>query len=97
MEQAARLVAKLPERRRLPVEFLFQSGLRIGEDVGLRWADADLGALRVHVRRSYYRRTMNPRKSRYGVRSVPVSLVSTPAEKPTSLVPDEALNGLVAG
>jgi integrase len=72
-EQAARLVAKLPERRRLLVEFLLQSGLRIGEAVALRWMDADLGALRIHVTRSYYRGTMNPPKSRYGVRSVPIS------------------------
>lgn len=31
------LVAKLPERRKLLVEFLLQSGLRIGEAVALRW------------------------------------------------------------
>jgi integrase len=43
------------------------------EAVALRWMDADLGALRIHVRRSYYRGTMNPPKSRYGVRSVPIS------------------------
>lgn len=72
-EQAQRLLRHVPERRRLLVEFLLQSGLRIGEAVGLRWSDADLGALRVHVRRSYYRGTMNPPKSRYGARSVPIS------------------------
>ena len=72
-EQAAKLVSKIPEQHQLLVEFLLQSGLRIGEAVGLRWSDADLGGLRIHVRRSYYRGTMNPPKSRYGARSIPIS------------------------
>ncbi len=58
-EQAERLIAKTPEQHQLLVEFLLQTGLRIGETVGLRWSDADLGALRVHVRRSRYRGMMN--------------------------------------
>ena len=72
-EQSARLVEQMPEQHRLLVEFLIQTGLRIGEAVGLRWSDADLGALRIHVRRSWYRGTMNPPECRYGLRSVPIS------------------------
>ncbi len=68
-----RLVAALPKRWRLLGEFLGETGLRIGEAVALTWADVDMGACRVRVRRRFYRGRFGPPKSRYGRRSVPIS------------------------
>ena len=71
--ELARLVQETPEDARLLVRFLAQTGLRIGELIALRWADVDLGARRVRVRRRLYKGTIDAPKSRYGVREVPIS------------------------
>ncbi len=42
-EQLASLIGHTPERWRLLVRFLAQTGLRVGEVVALRWEDVDLG------------------------------------------------------
>ena len=67
------LLSKLPQEWRPFVEFLAQTGLRIGEAVALRWGDVDFGHRRVRVRRRLYRGTYAPPKSRYGRRDVPLS------------------------
>jgi integrase len=72
-EQLARVIEETPERWRLLVRFLSQTGLRIGELIALRWEDIDLGARRVKVRRRIYKRTVDVPKSRYGIRDVPIS------------------------
>ena len=63
----------LPSEWRLFFEFLAHSGLRIGEAVALTWADVELGKKRVHVRRRLYRGRFDLPKSRYSLRSVPLS------------------------
>jgi len=73
VEEYGRLIAALPEHWQLLGEFLGETGLRIGETIALTWADVDLGACRVQVRRRFYRGRFGPPKSRYGRRSVPIS------------------------
>lgn len=72
-DELARLVQEVPEAWRLVVQFLAQTGLRIGELIALRWEDIDLGARRVKVRRRLYKGVIDTPKSRYGIRDVPVS------------------------
>lgn len=72
-EELARLIEETPDRWRLLVRFLSQTGLRIGELVALRWEDVDLGARRVSVRRRIYKGTVDVPKSRHGIRDVPIS------------------------
>jgi integrase len=69
-EQVAVLVEHTPERWRLFVTFLAETGLRVGEAIELRWRDVDLGALTVDVRRKVYRGRVGPPKSRYGRRRI---------------------------
>ena len=71
--ELAALVEATPERRRLLVRFLAETGLRISEAMELRWSDVDLGQRRLHVRRRLYRGKVAGPKSRYGRRSVPLS------------------------
>jgi integrase len=73
VEEYGRLIAALPEHWRLLGEFLGETGLRIGEAIALTWADLDLGASRVQVRRRFYRGRFGPPKSKYGRRLVPIS------------------------
>ncbi len=72
-EELTRLIEETPERWRLLVRFLSQTGLRIGELIALRWEDVDLGARRVSVRRRIYKGTVDVPKSRHGIRDVPIS------------------------
>jgi integrase len=59
---------------RLLVSFLLATGLRIGELVGLTWADLDLGAHpRVQVRSQIYRGERVPLKTATSRRDVPLS------------------------
>ena len=71
--ELARLLAEVPQSWQLLVQFLAQTGLRIGELIALRWADVDLGVRRVKVRRRLYKGTVDAPKSRYGIRDVPIS------------------------
>jgi len=71
--ELGRLVGKIPEDDRLPVELLAQTGLRIGELVALTWGDVDFGRQRLHVRRRWYRGSFAAPKSRYGKRQVPLT------------------------
>jgi integrase len=67
------LLEQTPERWRLLVRLLLETGLRISEALALTWADVDLGRKRVQVRRRLYRGTLAAPKSRYGRRDVPLS------------------------
>jgi integrase len=71
--QLARLIEETPERWRLLVRFLAQTGLRVGELIALIWEDVDLGARRVSVRRRIYKGRSDIPKSIYGLRQVPIS------------------------
>jgi integrase len=68
------LLAAIPAERRLLFEFLAHTGMRIGEAVGLTWANLDLGERpRVHVREQFYKGERKPLKSGSGRRDVPLS------------------------
>jgi integrase len=56
-------------------EFLVQTGLRIGEAVGLRWEHLDLGGEhpKVMVREQVYEGERKVLKSKYSVRDIPLS------------------------
>lgn len=71
--ELARLIGETPERWRLLIRFLAQTGLRVGELIALRWEDVDLGTRRVSVRRRLYRGRLDAPKSSYGTRQVPIS------------------------
>lgn len=45
------LVAATPEEHRCAVQFLFQTGVRLGELRGLAWSDLDFDGARVRIRR----------------------------------------------
>jgi integrase len=72
-EQLGRLIEETPERWRLVVRFLAQTGVRVGELVALRWEDVDLARRRVHVRRRLYKGRVDVPKSRFGLRTIPIS------------------------
>jgi integrase len=72
-DELRRVLAAIPAEQRLVFEFLAQTGLRVGELRALQWGDVDLGKRRVQIRRRFYRGTFAPPKSRYGVRSIPIS------------------------
>jgi integrase len=67
------LLDELEPDWRLFVEFLSQTGLRIGEALALRWGDVDFARRRVKVSRRLYRGAYAPPKSRYGRRQVPLT------------------------
>jgi integrase len=54
-EQLTQLLDALPEETRLFFDFLFETGLRIGEAVELRWGDVDTSAGRLSVDRQFSR------------------------------------------
>jgi integrase len=72
--QLATLLALARRRWRLLLWPLAATGLRISEAIALRWSDLQLegAAPRVNVRRALVRGRVEPPKSRYGVRQVPL-------------------------
>ncbi|MGE0028005.1 MAG: tyrosine-type recombinase/integrase [Thermoleophilia bacterium] len=72
-DQLQKLISKTPERWRLLIRFLAQTGLRVGELIALRWEDVDLEGRRVSVHRRLYRGRLYAPKSDYGVRQIPIS------------------------
>lgn len=66
-------IAAVPANHRLLIRFLACTGLRIGEAAELRWKDVDLATSRLYVRRAVYRGVVGPPKSKYGVRTVPLT------------------------
>ncbi|MCW2961747.1 MAG: hypothetical protein JWM90_2134 [Thermoleophilia bacterium] len=71
--ELAALIAAVDEDNRLIIELLATTGLRIGELIALRWCDLDLDRGKLHVTRRLYRGTYDTPKSRYGVRTVPLT------------------------
>ncbi len=71
--ELAVLLEEVPEEWRLLIDFLSQTGLRIGEAVELRWGDLDLGRRRAKVSRAWYEGRVEEPKSSYGVRAIPLS------------------------
>lgn len=59
--------------RRLLVATLAQTGLRISEGLGLRWADVDHKRGRLHIRRRVRDGEVGATKSRQGRREVPIA------------------------
>ena len=54
-EQAAALVAAVTPRMKPVVDFVWRSGLRLGESLGLKWEDVDLEARTITVRNNLVR------------------------------------------
>jgi integrase len=72
-EEVVRVLAEVPERHRVLVELLAQTGLRISEALALTKEDIDFGARRLSVSRRFADGELGPPKTRYGVRQVPLS------------------------
>jgi integrase len=72
-DEVVRVLGEVPERHRLLVELLAQTGLRISEALALTKADIDFGRRRLRVERRLADGEMDAPKTRYGVRNVPVS------------------------
>jgi integrase len=62
------LLAAIPTPWRVFFDCLAWSGMRIGEQIEVRWRDVDLGERIVHVRRRFHAGRVGPPKSRYGKR-----------------------------
>jgi len=71
--QLQRLLTEIPEHWQQLIRFLAEAGLRIGEAAELRWRDVDTAARRINVQRRYYRGNVDAPKSRFGVRSIPLT------------------------
>jgi integrase len=54
-EQLERLLDALPDETQLFFDFLFETGLRIGEAIELRWGDVDTSAGRLRIDRQFSR------------------------------------------
>ncbi|MCW2960126.1 MAG: hypothetical protein JWM90_513 [Thermoleophilia bacterium] len=72
-DELVRLLDAVPESYRELLEFLAETGLRIGEAIELRWKDVDFAAGRVHVQRRWYKDGVDAPKSRFGIRAVPLT------------------------
>jgi integrase len=72
-EEVIRVLAEVPERHRLLMETLAQTGLRISEALALTKADIDFGRRRLSVSKRLYDGELDAPKSRHGVRIVPLS------------------------
>ena len=59
--------------RRLLVSLIAETGLRVSEALGLRWADLDLADRRLNVRQRALNGKVGPPKSARGRRIIPVS------------------------
>jgi integrase len=72
-DEVVLVLAEVPERHRLLVETLAQTGLRISELLALTKADIDFGRRRLSVSKRLSRGELDAPKSRNGVRMVPLS------------------------
>jgi len=74
MAQLGRFLAAVEPTWQTFFEFLFETGLRIGEARELRWDDVKFGnAPTITVRRQCVGSTISRPKSKYGVRDIPLS------------------------
>lgn len=67
------MLSEVPDRHRLLVELLAQTGLRISEAPALTKADVDFGHRRLCVERRLAEGELEAPKTRYGIRQVPLS------------------------
>jgi integrase len=67
------VVSQIPDAHRLFFRVLAESGMRIGEAIAVRWTDIDFDKGRVRVQRRWYKGAYGLPKSKYGVRSIPLS------------------------
>lgn len=73
-DELERFVVEVPNGwPRLLVKVLAQTGLRLGEGLGLRWADLDTGERRLRVRQRVRGGEVGAPKSRRGSREVPLA------------------------
>jgi integrase len=72
-QELARLIDETPEKWRLLIRFLAQTGLRVGEVIALRWEDVDIARRRVSVNKRMYMGRIDAPKSSYGIRQIPIS------------------------
>jgi integrase len=72
-DELRRFLSEVPDEWKPFFELLAHTGLRIGEFVALRWHDIDFGNRRLHVRRRLYKRRFDTPKSRYGIRTIPLT------------------------
>jgi integrase len=71
-EEVERLLAKTTRPYRLAFLTDVFTGLRAGELWGLKWADIDLNALQINVKRSLWRGKFQTPKSKYSIRKVDI-------------------------
>ena len=71
--ELADVVSEIPDAYRLFFRVLAESGMRIGEAIAVRWTDIDFDQGRVRVQRRWYKGAYGLPKSKYGVRSIPLS------------------------
>jgi integrase len=69
-EQLALFIESTPADHRLMIELMSDTGLRIGETLGLKWKDIDFGKERLTVRRQVSRKRFAPPKSKNGKRTI---------------------------
>jgi len=72
-EEVVSVLAEVPERHRLLVELLAQTGLRISEALALTKADVDFGRRRLSVSKRLADGELDAPKTRYGIRQAPLS------------------------
>jgi integrase len=72
-EHLVKALDQTTAQMRLLVEFLLQTGLRIGEAVALTWADILVVEKRVSVTARIYKDGWGEPKSEFGIRKVPLS------------------------
>jgi integrase len=72
-DEAAELVATLPQQHRLLVRFLLETGMRISEASAITWGDVKFADGRVAVERRYRNGRTGPPRSAAGRRRVPLS------------------------
>lgn len=72
-EEVVRVLHEVPERHRLLIELLAQTGLRISEALALKKGDIDFGRRRLRVDRRLVHGELDAPKTRYGLRQAPLS------------------------
>lgn len=71
-DELAAYIAATPDADRLLVEFMADTGVRIGEALALRWKYVDLGTMTFRVRWTLSRGRWSPTKSRHSRRTLPI-------------------------
>lgn len=88
-DQLARVLHLVPTAYRELLEFLAETGLRIGEASELRWRDIDFDGRRLHIQRAIARGVVGPPKSRFGIRLVPITAERAARLSERSGAPDD--------